>query len=116
MAPEEARARALVRWLRQVTLPGGRQKEAADAAIRALKVEVAQMLGSTLKARSLTQAFAAQVLHTDQARISALSRGHVEGASLEKLLRFLLLLGWDAQLRLLRRPLDRRGQLEIRTD
>ena len=113
---QDKHARALVRWLRQVTLKGGRQKQAADMAVKALKVEVAQLLGSTLKARSLTQSFAAQVLSTDQARISALSRGRVEGSSLEKLLRFLLLLGWDAELKLVRRPLDRRGHLEIRTD
>lgn len=113
--PDDRQARALVRWLRQVTLKSARQKQAADMAVRGLKIEVAQLLGSTLKARALTQSFAAQVLHTDQARISALSRGRIEGSSLEKLLRFLLLLGWDAELRLVRRPLDRRGRLEITT-
>jgi len=112
---EDKHARTLVRWLRQVTLKEGRQKQAADLAVKALKIEVAQLLGSTLKARALTQSFAAQVLSTDQARISALSRGRVEGSSLEKLLRFLLLLGWDAELKLVRRPLDRRGHLEITT-
>jgi len=112
---EDKQGPALVRWLRQVTMSGERQKQAADGAIRALKIEVAQLLGSTLKARALTQAFAAQVLHTDQGRISALSRGHVEGSSLEKLLRFLLLMGWDAELRLVRRTLDHPGHLEITT-
>ena len=115
VGPEGKNARALAHWLRQLTLPKNRQKEAAQAAIRALKVEVAQLLGSTLKARSLTQAYAARILKADQGRISALSRGRIEGSSLERLLRFLLLLGWDAELRLVRRPLDRRGRLEIRT-
>jgi transcriptional regulator with XRE-family HTH domain/predicted XRE-type DNA-binding protein len=105
----------LVRWLRQMTMPGEPQKQGADAAIKTLKIELAQLLGTALKARALTQAFAAQVLHTDQGRISALSRGQVEGSSLEKLLRFLLLMGWDAELRLVRRPLDRPGKLEITT-
>jgi transcriptional regulator with XRE-family HTH domain/predicted XRE-type DNA-binding protein len=114
--PEDKSVRALADWLRQLTLPRNRQKEAAQAAIRALKVEVAQLLGSTLKARSLTQTFAARILKADQGRISALSRGRVEGSSLDRLLRFLLLLGWDAELRLVRRPLDRRGKLEIKTD
>jgi transcriptional regulator with XRE-family HTH domain/predicted XRE-type DNA-binding protein len=113
--PEDKDARVLLRWLRQMTLKGGRQKEVADSAVRDMKIEVAQLLGSTLKARSLTQSFAAQILSTDQARISALSRGRIEGSSLEKLLRFLLLLGWDAELHLAKRPLDRRGKLEITT-
>jgi transcriptional regulator with XRE-family HTH domain len=114
--PEDKNTRALGRWLRRVTLKGERQKQAADMAVKTLKVEVAQLLGSTLKARALTQSFAAQVLNTDQGRISALSRGQVEGSSLEKLLRFLLLLGWDAELRLVRHALDRRSRMEIRTD
>jgi predicted XRE-type DNA-binding protein len=79
-----------------------------------MKVEVAQVLGSTLKARALTQSFAARILNADQGRISALSRGQIAGSSLDRLLRFLLLLGWDAELRLIRRPLDRGGRLEIR--
>jgi transcriptional regulator with XRE-family HTH domain len=115
--PEDtANADALTLWLKQTTLPGGKQKETAQTAIRALKVEVARLVGGTLKARALTQSFAAQVLRTDQARISALARGQVEGSSLEKLLRFLLLLGWDAELSLVRRPLGRSGKLKIRAD
>ena len=114
--PEDKNVRALAHWLRQLTLPRNRQKEAAQGAIRALKVEVAQLLGSTLKARALTQSFAARILKADQGRISALSRGRIEGSSLDRLLRFLLLLGWDAELRLIRRPLDRRGKLEIRAE
>ena len=116
IGPRDKHARALAHWLRQLTLPKNRQKEDAQAAIRALKVEVAQLLGSTLKARSLTQTFAARILKADQGRVSALSRGRIEGSSLDRLLRFLLLLGWDAELRLVRRPLDRRGKLEIRTE
>ncbi len=108
-------ARAHAPWLHQLTLPRNQQKEDAQAAIRALKVEVAQLLGSTLKARALTQTFAARILKADQGRISALSRGRIEGSSLDRLLRFLLLLGWDAELRLARRPLDRLGKLEIKT-
>src|SRR6202012_1728596 len=98
----------------QLTLRRDQQKKVAQAAIRAFKVEIAQLLGTTLKARALTQTFAARILKADQGRVSTLSRGRIEGSSLDRLLRFLLLLGWDAELRLVRRPLDRHGRLEIK--
>jgi transcriptional regulator with XRE-family HTH domain len=113
--PEDREVKSLARWLGKIAAgtPGGQQKKAAEAAIRGMKIEIARMIGATLSARKLTQAYAAEILKTDQARISALARGHVEGSSLEKLLRFLLLLGWDAGLALNKRPLGKRGKLEI---
>ena len=69
------------------------------------------MIGKTLKARKLTQKFAADILLTDQARVSALARGDVAATSFEKLLRCLMLLGWDANIAIARRPAGRRGKI-----
>lgn len=111
--PEDAQAAALASWLRHIAgRPGQAGKEVADA-IRAAKIEVAQLIGKTLKARKLTQKFAADILLTDQARVSALARGDVAATSLERLLRCLMLLGWDANIAIARRPAGRRGKIAI---
>jgi transcriptional regulator with XRE-family HTH domain len=105
----------LAAWLRKISDARGAAEIAADAesAIGAMKVELAKLLGKTLRTRKMTQLFAAQILRTDQARISTLSRGDIKGVSLEKLLRFLLLLGWDIHLGLGNRPVNQQGKVEI---
>ena len=115
MRPEDSDAAALASWLRQIAGSPGSTQHAKDvaAAIHAAKIEVAQMIGKTLKARKLTQKFAAGILHTDQARISALARGDVAATSFEKLLRCLMLLGWDTSIAIARRPAGRRGKIAI---
>jgi len=76
-------------------------------------VELAELIGKTLKARKLTQKFAARILDTDQARISALARGQVEATSFERLLRYLVLLGWDAHLAIHKRPAHAQGRIAL---
>jgi transcriptional regulator with XRE-family HTH domain len=111
--PEDAGA--LGSWLRHIAGSPGSPQHSKDvaAAIHAAKIEVAQMIGKTLKARKLTQKFAADILLTDQARVSALARGDVAATSFEKLLRCLMLLGWDASIAIARRPAGRRGKIAI---
>lgn len=113
--PEDAEAAALAGWLRHIAgSPGNpKHKQDAAAAIHAAKIEVARLIGRTLKARKLTQKFAAAILGTDQARVSALARGDVAATSFEKLLRCLLLLGWDTSIAIARRPAGRRGKIAI---
>jgi predicted XRE-type DNA-binding protein len=48
--------------------------------------------------RRLTQAGAAEVLEVDQPKISALKRGRLSGFSLDRLVRFLVLLGSDVEI------------------
>ena len=93
--------------------PAPRHGKAVAAAVHAAKIEVAQLIGKTLKARKLTQKFAADIMQTDQARISAMARGDVAATSFEKLLRCLMLLGWDANIAIARRPAGRRGKIAI---
>ena len=115
--PEEMEAASLSTWLQSLARERNSTQYSEDAAtsIHVMKIELAKLIGKTLIARKLTQKFATQILHTDQARISALARGDVRATSLEKLLRYLILLGWDVSTDIAKRPIDQRGKLEIRT-
>ena len=59
------------------------------------KAELAVKIADILRRRRLTQVQAAAVLGVDQPKVSALIRGRLSGFSIERLLRFLLLLGID---------------------
>ena len=63
------------------------------------KAELARQITSIIKARGLTQTEAAEVLHIDQAKVSALARGHLRGFSADRLFRFLNALGHDVEIR-----------------
>lgn len=62
------------------------------------KAELAHKIGMLIKAKGLTQAQAAKVLAVDQPKVSALIRGQLSGFSIERLMRFLLLLGQDVKI------------------
>ena len=62
------------------------------------KAELAQKIAQIIGKRGLTQAEAARVLEVDQPKISALTRGRLSGFSLDRLVRFLVLLGSDVQI------------------
>jgi hypothetical protein len=74
---------------------------------------MARAVTGTLKSNRLTQASAARFLATDQARISSLSRGRVQGISFERLLRFLVMLGWNARLEIEERSPGRWGKIAL---
>jgi predicted XRE-type DNA-binding protein len=59
------------------------------------KAELAQRIAGILGQRHLTQVQSAAILGVDQPKVSALIRGHLSGFSIERLLRFVLLLGSD---------------------
>ena len=62
------------------------------------KAELASKIGALIRDRKLTQARAAKLLGIDQPKVSNLLRGHLAGFSLERLMRFLLLLGQDIRI------------------
>ena len=62
------------------------------------KAEIVRQISSILTQRRLTQAKAGELLHINQPKVSALLRGHTEGYSIERLLRFLLLLDRDVEI------------------
>ncbi len=69
-----------------------------DADERLAKADPAIKIGEILSRRRLTQVEAAGVLGVDQPKVSALIRGRLSGFSIERLLRFLLLLGTDVSI------------------
>lgn len=71
------------------------------------KAELAQKIVVILNKRGLTQKDAAAMLGVDQPKISALVRGRLSGFSIERLLRFLLLLGRDVEINVKPRPRSR---------
>ena len=68
------------------------------------KAELTRQIANIIKSRGLTQSQAAEILHIDQAKVSALSRGHLRGFSAERLFRFLNALGHDVEIRVKSKP------------
>ena len=62
------------------------------------KAELARKIAALITRRGLTQTAAAELLEVDQPKISALTRGRLAGFSLDRLVRFLVLLGSDVQI------------------
>ncbi len=62
------------------------------------KAELARKIAELIAKRRLTQAVAAELLNIDQPKVSALVRGRLAGFSLDRLVRFLVLLGSDVEI------------------
>jgi predicted XRE-type DNA-binding protein len=62
------------------------------------KAELANKISVLIRDRGLTQAKAAKLLGIDQPKVSMLIRGRLRGFSLERLMRFLMLLGQDIRI------------------
>ena len=62
------------------------------------KAELARKIGALIAKRGFTQAAAAEVLQIDQPKVSALVHGRLAGFSLDRLVRFLVLLGSDVEI------------------
>lgn len=62
------------------------------------KAELAHKITVLIREKGLTQVETAKLLRVDQPKVSALIRGRLTGFSLERLMRFLLLLGQDIKI------------------
>ena len=62
------------------------------------KAELARKIGMLIANRGLTQAAAAELLKIDQPKVSAPARSRLAGFSLDRLVRFLVLLGNDVEI------------------
>jgi predicted XRE-type DNA-binding protein len=71
------------------------------------KAELANKITVLIRKRGLTQAQAAKLLGVDQPKISSLIRGRLTGFSIERLIRFLLLLGQDIRISVEATPRNR---------
>ena len=67
------------------------------------KVSIARAITGTVRKRNLTQAQAAEILGVDQAKVSKVLRGRLNGYSVQRLFHFLILLGLDVDIRISRR-------------
>ena len=68
------------------------------------KADLAHRIVDIIEGHKLTQVQAAKVLGVDQPKVSALMRGRLTDFSIERLLRFLLLLGHDVHIAVTARP------------
>lgn len=83
-----------------------------NAAEMLVKAELVVKIMEETDRRRLTQMQAAELLGIDQPKISALRRGHFKGFSIERLLKFLLLLDFDIEINIKKKPKSRAtGQL-----
>lgn len=72
-----------------------------------VKAELVAKIIEETGRRRLTQSQAAALLGIDQPKISALKQGRLSGFSIERLLRFLLLLGRDIEITVKAKPKSR---------
>ena len=71
------------------------------------KAELTSKIVEEIRRRRLTQGQAAEILGVDQPKISALKQGKLSGFSIERLMRFLLLLGRDIEIAVKEKPRSR---------
>ena len=69
-----------------------------DAPEYLVKADIARKLVSMIRERGITQSRAAQLLGIDQPKVSALMRGILTGFSIERLIKFAVLLGANIQI------------------
>jgi len=71
------------------------------------KAELAAKIIAEIQRRRLTQTQAASILGIDQPKVSELKQGKLSSFSIERLMRFLLLLGQDIEIAVKARPRSR---------
>jgi predicted XRE-type DNA-binding protein len=79
-----------------------------------IKAAIALAITQTVKRRGLSQTEAAQIVGTDQPKMSAILRGRLSQFKLDRLLRYLLLLGRDIEIRVADRVRSEPGKLRMR--
>lgn len=78
-----------------------------------MKVALARAITLAVKKRHLTQTEAAKIIGVDQAKISALLRGRLKGFSVDRLVRYLTLLGKDIDIRISNRARNEQGEVRV---
>lgn len=83
-----------------------------NAADLLVKTQLVVRMMKEMDHRRLTQTQAAELLGIDQPKVSALRQGNFKGFSIERLLKFLLLLDFDIEINIKKKPKSRAtGQL-----
>jgi predicted XRE-type DNA-binding protein len=80
-----------------------------------LKVEIAHAISAAIRKKGLTQTAAGEIIGVDQGKVSALLRGRLTGFSVERLLVFLVKLGWDVDIMISRAHKNREGTVRVKS-
>lgn len=64
----------------------------------AMKVEIARHISRVISDQNITQTEAAKKMGVDQAKVSAVTRGRLDGFSVPRLINMLVKLGWDVNI------------------
>jgi Uncharacterized conserved small protein len=86
---------------------------AADAEERLAKAELSRIIRRIIAERELKQAEAAALLGVTQPDVSDLVRGRLRRFGMERLQRFLTLLGMDVEVRVTPKSRRRKGRLSV---
>jgi predicted XRE-type DNA-binding protein len=78
-----------------------------------LKNALARAITNAVKKRDLTQTEAAKIIGIDQAKVSALLRGRLKGFSVDRLVRYLVALGKDIDVRISGRARNEPGRVKV---
>lgn len=81
----------------------------ADADERQTKLRLAHAINGVIARRRLTQAAAAEKLHVNQPKVSALANFKLDGFSVERLMTFLTALDQDVEIVIRNKPRSRSG-------
>ncbi len=79
----------------------------ADADGRQTKLRLAHAINGVIARRRLTQAAAAEKLHVNQPKVSALANSKLDGFSVERLMTFLTALDQDVEIVIRNKPRSR---------
>jgi predicted XRE-type DNA-binding protein len=83
----------------------------ADADVLQAKADLVFKISAIIEKRGLSQVKAAELLGVNQPKISALLRGHLEGFSIERIMRFLAALDQKVEINV--RPKNRREKAAV---
>lgn len=78
-----------------------------------LKIGIASAIARIVHERGMTQIQAAQTVGTDQAKMSAILRGSLKGFSIDRLIRILVELGADLDVRISETKDHGRGKIRV---
>ena len=78
-----------------------------------VKARLAHVIARDIEARQLTQLQAAQLLGIDQPKVSNLERGKLSRFSIDRLFRFLTLLGSDIEIVVKDKPGKKAGHMKV---
>ena len=78
-----------------------------------LKVKIAHVISNRVQTGGYTQKQVADIIGIDQPKVSKLMRGQLKDFSVQRLMQFLMLLGYDIEVRLSKVGADRPGRVRV---